>query len=70
MAALLVEREVRLTDVALDMVDELVGNAFTRGKNTKERAYVETTKDVGRLCRMTARAAPSGGNVAILRWSA
>ena len=37
-AALLIELEVRLTDVALDMVDKLVGNAFTRGKNTKERA--------------------------------
>ena len=54
-AALLIELEVRLTDVALDMVDKLVGNAFTRGKNTKERAYVATTKDVGRLMRLFDR---------------
>ena len=37
------------------MVDKLVGNAFTRGKNTKERAYVATTKDVGRLMRLFDR---------------
>ena len=54
-AALLIELEVRLTDVALDMMDKLVGNAFTRGKNTKERAYVATTKDVGRLMRLFDR---------------
>src|SRR5208283_4772993 len=51
----LIELEVRLTDVALDMMDKLVGNAFTRGKNTKERAYVATTKDVGRLMRLFDR---------------
>ena len=53
-AALLIELEVRLTDVA-HMVDKLVGNAFTRGKNTKERAYIATTKDVGRLMRLFDR---------------
>jgi TnpA family transposase len=37
------------------MMDKLVGNAFTRGKNTKERAYVATTKDVGRLMRLFDR---------------
>ena len=37
------------------MMDKLVGNALTRGKNTKERAYVATTKDVGRLMRLFDR---------------
>ena len=55
MAALLIELEVRLTDFALDMMDKLIGNAFARAKNTKERTYVATTKDVGRLMRLFNR---------------
>jgi Domain of unknown function (DUF4158) len=52
LAALLIDLEPRLTDAVLDMADKLIGNAFTRAKNTKERSYAATTKDVARLMRL------------------
>jgi TnpA family transposase len=55
LVALLVEVEARLTDAVLDMADRLIGNAFTRAKNTKEKRYVATTRDVGRLMRLFHR---------------
>jgi len=54
-AALLIDLEVRLTDATLDMADKLIGNAFTRAKNTKEKTCVAKTKEVGRLMRLFHR---------------
>jgi TnpA family transposase len=50
--ALLIDLEERLTDAAIDMADRLIGAAFTRGKNARERQYSATAKDVARLMRM------------------
>jgi TnpA family transposase len=48
----LVDIEARLTDAALDMADKLIGAMFARAKRAKERHYVASTKDVGRLMRL------------------
>ncbi len=55
MVALLIDLESRLTDAALDMADKLIGNAFTRAKNSKEKTCVAKTKEVGRLMRLFDR---------------
>lgn len=52
LVALLSDLEARLTDAALDMADRLIGKAFSRGKHTKEKTVVATTKDIGRLMRL------------------
>lgn len=55
LVALLIDLENRLTDAALDMADKLIGGAFTRAKNSKEKTCVAKTKDVGRLMRLFHR---------------
>ncbi|CBS91122.1 Tn3-like element ISAli20 family transposase [Azospirillum lipoferum] len=55
LVALLIDLENRLTDAALDMADKLIGGAFTRAKNNKEKTCVAKTKDVGRLMRLFHR---------------
>lgn len=55
MVALLIDLESRLTDAVLDMTDKLIGIAFTRAKNSKERTCAAKTKDVGRLMRLFHR---------------
>jgi len=50
--ALLIDLEGRLIDAALGMADRLIGQAFTRGKNTQERSFSTTARDVGRLMRL------------------
>jgi hypothetical protein len=50
--ALLLDLEPRLTDAMLDMADKLIGRMFARAKNTQEKRYVASTKDVGRLMRL------------------
>ena len=52
MTALVLEHEGRLTDAVLEMTDRIVGGCFTRGGNSKERSYVATGRDVGRLMRL------------------
>ena len=48
----MVDLEARLTDAILDMADKLIGAKFARAKRAKERRYVASTKDVGRLMRL------------------
>jgi hypothetical protein len=52
LVAVLVDLEARLTDAILDMADKLIGAMFARAKKAKERRYVASTKDVGRLMRL------------------
>lgn len=49
MVAALIDLESRLIDGVLDMSDKLIGGMFARAKKAKERHYVASTKDVGRL---------------------
>jgi TnpA family transposase len=52
MTSLVLDQEGRLTDAVLEMTDRIVGGCFTRGGNSKERSYVATGRDVGRLMRL------------------
>ena len=52
MSSLVLDHEGRLTDAVLEMTDRIVGGCFTRGGNSKERSYVATVRDVGRLMRL------------------
>ncbi|MBW4968310.1 Tn3 family transposase, partial [Pseudoalteromonas sp. CR1] len=52
--ATLLDLERRLTDAALSMADRLIGASFTRGKAARERTFVATSRDVGRLMRLLA----------------
>jgi TnpA family transposase len=52
LVAVVTDLEEQLTDAVIEMVDRLVGNAFARAKNTKERRYTATARDVGRLMRL------------------
>ena len=52
LVALLITLEARLIDAMLDMSDKLIGNAFTRAKNSQEKHYSATSRDVGRLLRL------------------
>ena len=52
LVATIVDLEARLTDAVLGMSDKLIGGMFTRAKNAKEKRYVASTKDVGRLMRL------------------
>lgn len=52
MISLVLDHEGRVTDAVLEMTDRIVGGCFTRGGNSKERSYVATGRDVGRLMRL------------------
>jgi len=52
LVALVIDLEEQLTDAVIEMADKLIGNAFARAKNTKERRYAATTKEVERLMRL------------------
>ena len=52
LAAAVIDLEVRLTDSLLDMADKLIGSLFARARKAKERRYVASTGDVGRLMRL------------------
>ena len=52
LAANIIDLEVRLTDALLDMTDKLIGGLFARARKAKERRYVASTRDVGRLMRL------------------
>ncbi|WP_127993255.1 Tn3 family transposase (plasmid) [Methylobacterium fujisawaense] len=54
MVATLLDLERRLTDAALSTADRLIGASFTRGKAARERTFVATSRDVGRLMRLLA----------------
>jgi hypothetical protein len=41
-----------MTDALLDMADKLIGGLFGRARKAKERRYVASTRDVGRLMRL------------------
>jgi TnpA family transposase len=50
--AVMIDLEARLIDGVLDMSDKLIGGMFARARKSKERHYVASTKDVGRLMHM------------------
>ena len=52
LVAILIDLEARLTDALLDMADKLIGGLFARARKAKERRYVASTRDVGRLMRL------------------
>jgi Domain of unknown function (DUF4158) len=52
LAANIIDLEARLTDALLDMADKLIGGLFGRARRAKERRYVASTRDVGRLMRL------------------
>jgi len=52
LVATCIDLEARLTDAVLDMADKLVGGLFARARKAKERRYVASTRDVGRLMRL------------------
>jgi hypothetical protein len=52
LAANIIDLETRLTDALLDMTDKLIGGLFARARKSKERRYVASTRDVGRLMRL------------------
>nr|WP_168169019.1 DUF4158 domain-containing protein [Shinella sp. HZN7] len=52
LVAFLIDLEERLTDAVIEMADKLIGNMFTRAKNTQAQRYVATSKDVSRLMRL------------------
>ena len=52
LAANVIDLEARLTDALLDMTDKLIGGLFARARKAKERRYVASTRDVGRLMRL------------------
>lgn len=52
LVAVATDLEEQLTDAVIEMVYRLVGNAFARAKNTKERRYTATVRDVGRFMRL------------------
>jgi TnpA family transposase len=52
LAANVIDLEARLTDALLDMADKLIGGLFARARKAKERRYVASTRDVGRLMRL------------------
>ena len=52
LAANMIDLEARLTDALLDMADKLIGGLFGRARKAKERRYVASTRDVGRLMRL------------------
>ena len=52
LAANVIDLETRLTDAVLDMTDKLIGSLFARARKAKERRYVASTRDVGRLMRL------------------
>jgi TnpA family transposase len=52
LAASIIDLEARLTDALLDMADKLIGSLFARARKAKERRYVASTRDVGRLMRL------------------
>ncbi len=52
LVANVIDLEARLTDALLDMADKLIGSLFARARKAKERRYVASTRDVGRLMRL------------------
>ena len=52
LAASIIDLEARLTDALLDMADKMIGSLFARARKAKERRYVASTRDVGRLMRL------------------
>ena len=52
LAASVLDLEARLTDAVLDMADQLIGGLFARARNARQRRYVASTRDVGRLMRL------------------
>ena len=52
LTANIIDLEARLTDALLDMTDKLIGGLFARARKAKERRYVASTRDVGRLMRL------------------
>jgi TnpA family transposase len=52
LVANIIDLEARLTDALLDMADKLIGSLFARARKAKERRYVASTRDVGRLMRL------------------
>jgi TnpA family transposase len=50
--ATIIDLEASLTDAVLDMADKLIGGLFARARKAKERRYVASTRDVGRLMRL------------------
>lgn len=52
LAANVIDLEARLTDALLDMMDKLIGGLFARARKAKERRYVASTRNVGRLMRL------------------
>ena len=52
LVATCIDLETRLIDAVLDMADKLIGGLFARARKAKERRYVASTRDVGRLMRL------------------
>jgi TnpA family transposase len=52
LVANVIDLEARLTDALLDMADKLIDGLFARARKAKERRYVASTRDVGRLMRL------------------
>ena len=52
LAAAVLDLEARLTDAVLDMADRLIGGLFARARNARQRRYLGSTRDVGRLMRL------------------
>ncbi len=52
LVATCIDLETGLTDAVLDMADKLIGGLFARARKAKERRYVASTRDVGRLMRL------------------
>lgn len=52
LVATCIDLETGLTDAVLDMADKLIGGLFAQARKAKERRYVASTRDVGRLMRL------------------
>jgi hypothetical protein len=52
LVATVMDLDTRLTDAVLDMADRMIGGMFARAKNTQQRRYTASTRDVGRLMRL------------------
>jgi TnpA family transposase len=52
LVATVIDLEARLIDAVIEMADKLIGGLFARAKKAKERRYVASSKQVGRLMRL------------------
>ncbi|MCA3592677.1 MAG: DUF4158 domain-containing protein, partial [Methylocystis sp.] len=52
LTAFVLDQEKRLVDAALEMTDQIIGGSFARAGKSKERSFVASGRDVGRLMRL------------------